>query len=481
MKAKHTFGLLALWLNPLHTHAAVNISENQTGQALVVPFYTVANNLNTLVSISNTQNQAKAMKVHIKDGHQGAVISTFNLYLDANDTWAFAMLDDANGPVLFSNDQSCQVNAGMAQPGIPTPPPSWDRQTGTIEIIEMGNINSDGGVFGEDKLANQCAAVADAWENEGSGIWSQDPNAEMTGASGGIQVQSTVIDVINGFAFDAPSFTFENFYPANSIVHTPPESHLPDLSSGTNQSVLIHDGQVIQTTWPTGYEAISALLMKSTVENEYDVDPVAAGNTEWILTFPTAQFHKANSTTQKPFIFDDPIIPDDLDDFRFPADFSNAYRYYNRESDNFATAYACGLLPPGVPCPPESSLDHFVNTFLVNPFLTDFTDSAISGESSGNIRVLNLAGSTALSEEYISGKVKLNIISELADEGSDPIYALINDRGNNSVTEARQYFHGLPVVGFAVQMYRNGNAQPGLLATYASAKVHSGERIITEE
>ena len=60
-------------------------------------------------------------------------------------------------------------------------------------------------------------------------------------------------------------------------------------------------------------------------------------------------------------------------------------------------------------------------------------------------------------------------------------YSFINDRGINSLTQEQQTYHGLPVIGFAFQTYINSNAQPGLLATYASAKAHYGEMLITED
>ncbi len=54
------------------------------------------------------------------------------------------------------------------------------------------------------------------------------------------------------------------------------------------------------------------------------------------------------------------------------------------------------------------------------------------------------------------------------------------DRGVNTDTGMPQRYEGLPVFAFSVIQYFNANAQPGLLATYASAQTQKGTRKIIE-
>ncbi len=44
--------------------SAVFVNNKGFGEALIIPYYTVNNDLNTLVSITNTSEQAKAVKIH---------------------------------------------------------------------------------------------------------------------------------------------------------------------------------------------------------------------------------------------------------------------------------------------------------------------------------------------------------------------------------------------------------------------------------
>ena len=50
---------------------AVHISPNGTGQVLLFPYYTVRNGFSTLVSVTNTQNNTKAVKVRFLEGMNG--------------------------------------------------------------------------------------------------------------------------------------------------------------------------------------------------------------------------------------------------------------------------------------------------------------------------------------------------------------------------------------------------------------------------
>ena len=462
---------------PYSSKAAVSLSQNNTGQALSVPFFTVANGLNTLVTINNTQDQPKAIKINIKDGRQSATMISFNLYLAANDTYAFAMVDDLNGPVLISSDQSCTLQLTGTQPGVPTPLPEWNRQTGSIEIIEMGNVlTQSNDFFGNITSTENCQRLNDAWYANGpNSFWQAESTAELSPVSGGLTADVSVIDVSSGFAFKIPLLAFENFFPAETIFHTEPEAIIPDLSSGTHDSILLHAGQVIQTTWPTGYEAISALLMKTTLENEYDVALPASGFSEWVFSFPTLVFHKNNPNTQVPFIFEDEEL------FRFPGTPSNDYEFFNREGSRSYGIWACVLPPPGVYCPPINFLNHAVSTYVVNPDGTDTPISRIASTSAEQVRSLNIDGSSMDPTQFLTGKVKLYIKSDTDDDRFGQTYATTNTRGKNTLNGQTQKYLGLPVVGFAVQMYNNSNAQPGLLATYASAKAHYSERIISEE
>ena len=86
---------------------AVHISPNGTGQVLIFPYYTVRNGFATLLSVTNTQNNTKAVKVRFLEGMNGREVSNFNLFLAPNDTWTGAVVETPSGARIITNDNSC--------------------------------------------------------------------------------------------------------------------------------------------------------------------------------------------------------------------------------------------------------------------------------------------------------------------------------------------------------------------------------------
>jgi hypothetical protein len=80
---------------------AVMINPNGLGQVLVYPYYTVRNGynvagvsaapFNTLLSIVNTTNSTKAVKVRFREGKASAEVLDFNVFLSPYDMWTAAV------------------------------------------------------------------------------------------------------------------------------------------------------------------------------------------------------------------------------------------------------------------------------------------------------------------------------------------------------------------------------------------------------
>src|SRR5436190_6919607 len=95
---------------------AVILNPSNTGQVLIYPYYTVqtANNntFNTYISITNTQADAKVLKVRFREGKTSAEVLDFNLYLSPNDMWVGALISDGTGTdnparLVPAGDLSC--------------------------------------------------------------------------------------------------------------------------------------------------------------------------------------------------------------------------------------------------------------------------------------------------------------------------------------------------------------------------------------
>lgn len=460
----------------IHCHggmAAVSLSQNQQGQALVVPYYTVANDLNTLVTINNSQDHPKALKVHIKDGRQGANIHSFNVYLAAQDSWSFAMDDDPNGPLILSNDTSCTLNLDLGQPGQPGQPsqeePGWDRLVGVIEIIEMGQVLTESNdFFGNLNETDNCQQLSDAWYAQGpNSFWQAEATAEMAPASGGVSADVSVIDVANGYAFKVPTLAFNDFFAAGTTYHRAPEDAEPNLDSGSHDSLLLHQGQAIHTSWPTGYEAISALLMKTQVTSENCLFSFLAAQTDWVLSFPTWPYHRMNATSTKPF-----ILNDAGDAFQISYLYDQTYFLVDESGRvwDFNPEFPIDPPPPN----PEFYFTAVVNTWQIYLDSNNLERPSISGEWRDNVNSFYAVSLASYPDFDIDLLYSSRMQLRFNDRNS-----IDNDRGSQPETSIQHTYFGLPVTGFSVLRFINAGAQPGLLATYAMAKPNHSIRQIT--
>ena len=75
---------------------AIYQDPNNTGQALIYPYYTVnsaaGNAWNTFISVTNTTSSVKVVKVRFREGKNSAEVLDFNLYLSPNDMWTGAVI-----------------------------------------------------------------------------------------------------------------------------------------------------------------------------------------------------------------------------------------------------------------------------------------------------------------------------------------------------------------------------------------------------
>lgn len=86
---------------------AVSVNPDGIGGALVYPLYTVNDGNTSLVSVVNTTNTYKAVKVRFVEAKNSAEVLDFHLYLSPNDVWSGTIVPTATGAKLVSNDRSC--------------------------------------------------------------------------------------------------------------------------------------------------------------------------------------------------------------------------------------------------------------------------------------------------------------------------------------------------------------------------------------
>ena len=454
---KNTLSSITLVLFALipQANSAVHLSSSKTGQAIIVPFYTASNQMNTLLSLNNTTDDNKAVKIHFKEAKNGDLLASFNIYLTGQDMWTMGMGQvpsiDGGRLRMISSDQSCTV--GFPNNEDIAIEESWLWENGTIEIIEMGTVDH----FEAPANFRDCEYIAQLWET--GQAWAEDSERVMSAATGGLHAEVTLMDVEQGHSANIPIIHMDGFYGDDDIQHTAAGEPTPNLATGTKDSLVLYDGQAISTTWPTGYEAVSALLMKNTLTNEFNLEPEVAAQTEFITSFPTLHYHLHNESSQVPF-FTSTYNPEY---FKFPYFFSHSIGYFDREAK--LDLYQCfvGICPPN----PGDFIKGSVVGFIANNHMSvqeNYSNILFSDQSENTYYFY-----TPFNIFY-SGKFLLQL-------GPNRDQSKKNDRGHDTtLPEVTHEFHGLPVIGFVYSRFSNSNAQPGLLAQYAFVRKHFGEK-----
>ena len=443
----------------------MSIAQDNKGQVLLFPYYTVKNGLNTLISIVNTTNEVKAVKIRFLEGRNSRNVLDFNLYLPAYDVWAAGLVytsSTIDGYVgepsvkLITIDNSCtvpEVISGQeflpyAYTGDETDGYglNMDRsQEGSIEIIEMGSLGSAAdinsayhNVFG---IAS-CSRLHLNWAQP-TGKWALDPNDDMLApdGSGGLFGSVSLIDVVRGVDMTYDATAIVNF--STEENHTSVGSLTPNLSTGTNSKTRIEtdDHGIVSTTWGSPLNAVTALFMQSEVSNDYVTEPSINAITEWVNFYPTRRFYidplfSASEINQVPFLESEfPLNHEDCEGFSFIS--------HNR--DQQASIFD-GPIPPGIFPPPQHCWG--VNTASVNNLngLESIFASELQmdGWFSSNLSIYET--------EFNNGWMKNTYYNSLVGTG---------DNG-----ETHEIF-GLPILGFTAQRYINNNSEPGVIANYA--------------
>lgn len=489
MKKAHsiTYSILTIFLLSItHAHAAY-ISSNDTGQAIIVPYYTVNNNLNTLGTIINTTDQIKAIKLRFLEGKNALNVMSLNIYLAPNDEWVFALTATSSDIIghqneesifIISTDNSCVVTQNQDYHQIlkqefsatvldkEYPDNSMIRaREGMIQIIEMGEVSAESqlgqSIMFEGGYPKDCEAINESWKF--GGLWKTNPVNSMLPSTGGIKARVSLIDVGEGAQYSISTTAIDEFHAEGTVLHTGPfELSSPSLNDAYPVSNIFNKGETIKSYWEHGYEAISALFMKSAIINEYDLQVGLNGLSELIVTFPTKHFYTNGINPLKPFTRNYGInsgsclFTQSEPETGYPG---VPLVVYDRESikiDNYWGA--CITTPPTGFCQvPTVGLCSVTNSIS---FKSPGIESG-SVFSSNNAQDFELPSRSV--GNFENGHIKL-VLNFYGDEESNPADG-----------EMVSYYTGLPVLGFMAQKYTNAGAAEGLLAQYGTTQDHSYE------
>src|SRR5699024_3340767 len=87
---------------------AVNVNPDGLGQVLLYPYYSARGENDTYISIVNTTENAKAVKIRFIEALNSREVLDFNIYMSPYDVWAGGITGDAGGGAkLVFSDTTC--------------------------------------------------------------------------------------------------------------------------------------------------------------------------------------------------------------------------------------------------------------------------------------------------------------------------------------------------------------------------------------
>lgn len=464
---------------------AIFLNPDGIGSVLIYPYYTVNGGNGTLISVVNTTNEGKAVKVRFLEAYNSREVLDFNLYLSPFDVWVAAVAGTGSGASVFTNDNSCTVPAiptgGAAfrtaafdgsigsQPKDGGPTTLARTREGYVELIEMGTVTNETSstlsaiTHGSSGVPSNCNQVVKAWS--GGGYWIADALTDISSPDGGLFGSGSVINIAQGTIAGYNAEAIDQFYLGATIAtHTAPGSLSPSIASATSlTSYVFANGGLVTTPYTAGVNAVSSLFMVDNIYNEYTVNGGTNAVTEWVVTFPTKRFYVdkpnlyiANSTSWKPF------------DVLFTSSNGGSscspvgLQFWNREEATTSTGVDFS------PAPTAAGTALCWEAQVVT-FDQGTPPSTVLGSSlEANIDLTSVG--------FESGWARIDLRNDSTGV-ADPNHELpITPTASGAArTGTGNLFLGLPATGFSVVEYVNGNIG-GALANYTGLYRHKFNR-----
>jgi len=467
---------------------AVDLNPDGLGQVLIYPYYTVNKNQDTLISVVNTTDIGKAVKVRFLEGYNSREVLDFNLFLSPFDVWtaSVSQVSDDGGAQLNTADSSCidfipsfpypfssaAYTGGVAGPGgasyaKDSGPQSITRtREGYIEMIQMGDI-----IPGSDlddatthvQNGSYDGGVPDCGYPVGDDVAT---DADLTTPTGGLFGGAAIANVGEGTYFSYNADAIEGFI--ESKLYTTPSSLQPTLQNASTPSVVdsgvarafvfTDGGRLLTVDYPRGEDAVSAVFMADSVYNEYFIDSDFGATSDWVVTFPTKRFY-----------VDKQLYPSAITN-PFAEPFAGGASRVELSMGTWDHEEGSSVtVPPRCPSPPDDSC------FLQAPYLPYEV----------NVITFVAAGDAAPSESLVFGSALYKTIVPFGLGGWAEIAMAAGDSGahrlSGGVTSAATgstavVLPGLPATGFYAMNVINANANPGKLANYSGVYRHRMHR-----
>ncbi len=442
---------LAASLGAAASAHAVNHNPEGLGQVLLYPIYTSEAGNFTAVHVTNTTNQYKAVKVRFLEGMNSQEVLDFNLYLSPQDVWTGVVTQTADGAKLSTADTSCTVG-DIGSAGQEFRSFLYDGTVGTadsvatkararvghIEVIEMGVIDpasTDANVVAarnaivhNNGVPGDCGVLRNAWRS--GGFWANNAALGILPPGGGLYGSVTMVNVDAGSEIAADAVALDNWSTAQQ--HNLPGDEAPSLNAG-DPVAFFKNGT--DSVFNTGIDAVSAVLMKTSLSNDYAVGAGLNAQTDFVVTFPTKRAYVNTGTTTANAPFTAPWVPASSS-----ACEAIGINYWDREEQ---TAVIDEDQVSPRPPVPGLALCHETNILSIG------NSNLLGGASIRNQLTIN---------SFQTGWMRLaftNVGNQLLPIGGGTTTPLL----------------GLPAIGFAAINIQNGDVG-GLLSNYSASYLH---------
>jgi hypothetical protein len=348
----------------------------------------------------------------------------------------------------FRNDAFAGSNDDGAGSGL-------DRtREGFVEILEMGTLTGASAQF----ATHNSAGVPANCDN----LLSDVPT--VGAPAGGLSGTLTLINVANGLDFDANAEALDNLASRAYFRRANDPSADFNAAQVDPVSVVAANGLTYRSTWSRGVDAVSATLMRDHAMAEYVLDQATASLTDIVITLPTRNVHTTPATMTAPFTRPGQWAASCQGNGTLGEPLG--FTAFTREEQGAGVSGDCGFPE----CPPASAAATICAASGVmnvrNNALTQFV-----GTSTAHTLVLGSAtlgasaGATAGVVNVIANTQFANGWLDIQATGTGTLVSRADStfvrHATGQVVTGPHTFRGLPMVGFAVRIFRNGTLTCG--------------------
>ena len=463
--------------------AAMYLNPEGTGQVLLFPYYNAENGNETSIHIVNTTSDAKAVKVRILEYVNSQEVLDFNLYMSAEDHFAFTIFPDpnGNGGALITRDNSCTVPAlGDSSSGVPGyteenadgsitrvqpflpyayADDAYDSiyrtRIGHVEVIEMGTLEGAWEVdatHGAGGVPADCAQLVANWSTAADGTlgaWKQDKTNGIGEPTGGLYGVSNHLNNTDAAAYGIEPAAVASFWGNQAVSrHTDPGDREPNMASGDTSSQVPDAGSYVTRTYTLPVDSVSSLFMTASISNDVMLNPVLNGQTDWVITFPTKRYYVNSTLPREPFtdVYAGAVGPNTACELLTIEQWDREEAFVPPADQSGGPIFSPRPPTPETPTSPKPPLCYETNTIAAGAGTESALNATMSTDTVANAGVNLTFG-------YTEGWQRISF----------------SETGNELPAATGTTLKGLPAMGFGAFKYTNATSNYGFVSDHKTA------------